>query len=108
MYNEGMKMKYFISSILLTCVIVYACITIWPKPGIDTKNVFVAYVDGNEYIINNIDNVSSKGDFFIMKTSDHRQIRLYQVGNTTIKLVEQKLQQENGVVVETEGVVHVK
>ena len=43
-----------------------------------------------------------------MKTSDNRQIRFYSVGNTTIKLVEQKLQQENGVVVETEGVVHVK
>lgn len=101
-------MKDIIISILLACVIVYACITIWPKPDIDTENVFVAYVDGNEYIINNIDNIEATGDFFIMKTSDNRQIRFYQVGDTTIKLVEQKLQRENSVVIETEGVVHVK
>lgn len=78
------------------------------KVSLKTENVFVAYVGGNEYVINNIDDITTKGDFFIMKTSDNRQIRLYQVGNTTIKLVEQKLQRENGVVVETEGVVHVK
>ena len=73
-----------------------------------SSNTFVAYVEGNEYIIDNLENIKQKGDFFIMKTSDNRQIRYYQVGNTTIKLVEQKLQRENGLVIETEGVVHVK
>lgn len=78
------------------------------KVPLKTENVFVAYVGGNEYIINNIGDIRTKGDFFIMKTSDNRQIRFYQVGDTTIKLVEQKLQRENSVVIETEGVVHVK
>lgn len=77
-------------------------------PTITSSNAFVAYVEGNEYIIDNLENIKQKGDFFIMKTSDNRQIRFYQVGNTTIKLVEQKLQRENGLIVETEGVVHVK
>jgi len=77
-------------------------------PTITSSNAFVAYVEGNEYIIDNLENIKQKGDFFIMKTSDNRQIRFYQVGNTTIKLVEQKLQRENGLVIETEGVVHVK
>ena len=77
-------------------------------PTITSSNIFVAYVEGNEYIIDNLENIKQKGDFFIMKTSDNRQIRFYQVGNTTIKLVEQKLQRENGLVIETEGVVHVK
>jgi hypothetical protein len=77
-------------------------------PNITSSNTFVAYVEGNEYIIDNLENIKQKGDFFIMKTSDNRQIRFYQVGNTTIKLVEQKLQRENGLIVETEGVVHVK
>lgn len=77
-------------------------------PTMASSNTFVAYVDGNEYIIDNLENIKQKGDFFIMKTSDNRQIRFYQVGSTTIKLVEQKLQRENGLVIETEGVAHVR
>lgn len=101
-------MKTFVVALLFVVIVVVMLTLIQPRPSLETENVFVAYVDGNEYVINNIGDIKTKGDFFIMKTSDHRQIRLYQVGNTTIKLVEQKLQQENGVVVETEGVVHVK
>lgn len=101
-------MKTFVVALLFVVIVVVMLMLIQPRPSLETENVFVAYVDGNEYLVNNISDIKTKGDFFIMKTSDHRQIRLYQVGNTTIKLVEQKLQQENGVVVETEGVVHVK
>lgn len=102
-----MKATFIILCFAIPCIATFIYM-LEHDPKIASSNAFVAYVEGNEYIIDNLENIKQKGDFFIMKTSDKRQIRFYQVGNTTIKLVEQKLQRENGLVMETEGVVHVR